>query len=113
MYYNSKKLEGSRLREGDLIYVLRRNIKIIRFSDKLDHKKIGPFKIKRNIRDISYKLHLPPTIRIYPVFHISLLKSADPDIPTKPTPEIHPDSQELENEIEKILKIRKIRNQLQ
>src|SRR5271163_3485537 len=98
MYYNSKRLEGSRLREGDLIYVLRRNIKITRSSDKLDHKKIGLFKIKRNIRDINYELYLSPTIRIHSIFYISLLKSADPDIPTEPTPEIHFNSQKLENE---------------
>src|SRR5271163_873450 len=103
MYYNSKRLEGSRLREGDLVYVLRRNIKIIRSSDKLDHKKIGPFKIKRNIRDISYELHLPLTIRIHPVFYISLLESADPDMPIRSAPEIYPDFQELEDEVEKIL----------
>jgi hypothetical protein len=113
MYYNNNRLEGPRLREGDLVYVLRRNIKTTRPSDKLDHKKIGPFKIKRNIRDISYELHLPSTMRIHPVFHVSLLEPADPDTPTGPAPEIHPDSQELEDEVEKILKVRKNRRQLQ
>ena len=90
MYYNNKRLGNSRLREGDLIYVLQRNIKITRPSDKLDYKKIGPFKIKRNIRNISYKLHLPSTIKIHPVFHVSLLKPADPDTSIGPASEIHP-----------------------
>jgi hypothetical protein len=44
-YYNSKRLGGSRLREGDQVYLLRRNIKTTRPSDKLDYKKLGPFKI--------------------------------------------------------------------
>jgi hypothetical protein len=91
MYYNKSKLEGSRFRKGDLVYLLRRNIKIIKLSDKLDHKKFGPFKVKRNIKNISYELYLLPTIKIYPVFHISLLELADPDTPTGPAPEIHPD----------------------
>ena len=91
MYYNSRRLTGPRLRERDLVYVLRRNIKIIRLSDKLDHKKIGLFKIKRNIRDISYELYLPLTMRIHSVFYISLLESVDPDTPTGSAPEIHPD----------------------
>jgi hypothetical protein len=55
-YVNKLRLESPRLREGNIIYLLRRNIKITRSSDKLDSKKIGLFKIKRNIRDISFEL---------------------------------------------------------
>jgi hypothetical protein len=90
MYYNKLKLEGPRFREGDLVYLLRRNIKTTRPSDKLNYKKFGSFKVKRNIKDISYEFHFSPTIRIYLVFHISLLESADPDTPTGPAPEIYP-----------------------
>jgi hypothetical protein len=93
MYYNKSKLEGSRFREGNLVYLLRRNIKIIRPSDKLDYKKFGLFKIKRNVKDISYEFYFPPTIRIYLIFHIFLLESANPDTPTGPIPEIYPDLQ--------------------
>jgi hypothetical protein len=83
LYVNKSRLEGPRLREKDLIYLLRRNIKIIRLSDKLNLKKIGLFKIKRNIRDISFKFKLSLTMRIYPVFHILLLEPAHPDIPKR------------------------------
>jgi hypothetical protein len=89
MYYNKSKLEGSRFRERDLVYLLRRNIKIIRPNDKLNHKKFGPFRIKRNIKNISYELYLLLTIRIYPIFHISLLKLANLDTPVGPAPEIY------------------------
>ena len=68
LYYNSKKLEGPRLRERDQVYFLRRNVKITRPSDKLDYKKLGPFKIIRNIRDVSFELQFPLIIRIYPIF---------------------------------------------
>jgi len=34
------------LKEGDKAYLLRKNIKTKRLSDKLDHKKLGPFEIK-------------------------------------------------------------------
>jgi Chromo (CHRromatin Organisation MOdifier) domain len=113
MYYNKSKLEGPRFREGDLVYLLRRNIKTTRPSDKLDHKKFGLFKVKRNIKDISYELHLLPTMRIYPVFHISLLESADPDTPTGPAPEIHPNLQEEIYTVQKVLKVRRHRKTLQ
>jgi hypothetical protein len=84
LYANKSRFEKSHFREDDLVYLLRRNIKITRPSDKLDLKKIGLFKVKRNIRDISFELKLSLTIRIYPVFHISLLEPAHPDIPERP-----------------------------
>jgi hypothetical protein len=89
MYYNKLKLERSRFREKDLVYLLRRNIKITRLSDKFDYKKFGSFKVKRNIKNISYKLYLSFTIRIYPIFHISLLEPADSDTSTGPASEIY------------------------
>ena len=113
MYYNKSKFKKSRFREGDLVYLLRKNIKMIRLSDKLDYKKFGSFKVKRNIKDISYELYFLLTMRIYPVFHISLLEPADPDTPTKPAPEIYPDLQEEVYTVEKVLKIRKYRKTLQ
>jgi hypothetical protein len=90
LYVNKSKLEGSRLREGDLVYLLRRNIKIIRLSDKLDSKKIGLFKIKRNIRNISFELKFSSIMRIYSIFHISLLEPAHFDISESLAPELNP-----------------------
>jgi hypothetical protein len=80
LYVNKSRLERPYLREGDLVYLLRRNIKIIRPSDKLDLKKINSFKVKRNICDINFELKLPLIMKIYPIFHILLLKPAYPDI---------------------------------
>ena len=54
-YANKLRLESPRLRERNIIYLLRRNIKITRPNNKLDSKKIDLFKIKRNIRDISFE----------------------------------------------------------
>jgi hypothetical protein len=90
LYANKSKLERSRLRKEDLVYLLRQNIKIIRPSDKLDSRKIGSFKVKRNIRDISFEFKLSLIIKIYPIFHISLLKSAHPDIPKGSTSKLDP-----------------------
>jgi hypothetical protein len=89
MYYNKSKLERPRFKKKNLVYLLRKNIKTTRPNDKLDYKKFGSFKVKRNIKDINYELHLSLTIRIYLIFYISLLKPADPNTPTGPAPEIH------------------------
>jgi hypothetical protein len=45
MYYNKKRLKGSILLEGDLVYLLQKNIKTKHLSLKLDYTKLGLFKI--------------------------------------------------------------------
>jgi hypothetical protein len=112
LYVNKLRLESPRLREGDIIYLLRRNIKIIRSSNKLDSKKIGPFKIKRNIRDISFELQLSLIMRIHPVFHVSLLKPTHPDTLERLTLKIDPETQEFMYTVERILTVRRRRNKL-
>ena len=79
---------GPELKEGDKVYLLRKNIKTKRSSNKLDHKKLGPFKIDKKIGSINYKFKLPKTIEIYPVFHISLLEPVLPGTPTIPVTEV-------------------------
>ena len=44
-YYNKSYFEGPWFKRGDKVYLLRRNIKITRPSDKLDYKKIKLFEI--------------------------------------------------------------------
>jgi hypothetical protein len=88
LYANKSRLERPYLRKRNLVYLLRRNIKIIRPSDKLNLKKIGPFKVKRNIRDISFEFKLLLTIRIYLIFYFLLLESAYFDIPEELAPEL-------------------------
>jgi hypothetical protein len=112
LYANKSRLGKSRLRERNLIYLLRRNIKITRLSDKLDLKKIGSFKIKRNIRDISFEFKLLLIIRIYPIFHILLLEPAYPNIFKKSAPELDPEIQKLVYKVELILAVRRRRNRL-
>jgi hypothetical protein len=113
LYANKSRLEGPYLRGGDLIYLLRRNIKITRLSDKLDLKKIGPFKIKRNIRDISFEFKFSLIMKIYSIFHISLLEPAHPNIPERLTLKLDPKIQKLVYNVESILAVRKRRNRLQ
>ena len=57
-----------------MIYLLRKNIKIKRPSDKLDYTKLEPFKIEKKLKPVTFKLIMPKGIRIYLIFHISLLE---------------------------------------
>jgi hypothetical protein len=112
LYANKSRLEKPYLQKEDLVYLLRRNIKITRPSDKLDLKKVNPFKVKRNIRDISFELKLPLMIRIYPIFYLSLLKPAHPNTPKGLTPELDPEIQKFVYKVESIFAVRKRRNRL-
>ncbi|KAF7336487.1 Transposon Tf2-12 polyprotein [Mycena sanguinolenta] len=52
-----------------------RNIKTTRPSDKLDHRRLGPYPIECAVGTRAFKLRLPSYLsRLHPVFHISLLE---------------------------------------
>ena len=70
------------LRKKTKFIYYKKNIKTTKPSSKLDHIKIKLFKILRNIKKISFKLDLLSIIRIYPVFHVLLLKPANNTTPT-------------------------------
>jgi hypothetical protein len=74
LYYNEYRNIKPTLKEKNKIYLIRRNIQTKQPSTKLDHKKLGPFKIKRITGLVNYELVLPKTMNIYLVFYISLLE---------------------------------------
>jgi hypothetical protein len=78
---NKKRIEGPILKKGDKVYLWRRNIRTKRPSNKLNFLKIRLFLIKEVKGLVNYKLRLLEGMRIYPVFHKSLLEPADPDTP--------------------------------
>jgi hypothetical protein len=85
------------------IYLIRRNIQTKKPSTKLDHKKLGLFKIKRIIGLVNYELVLPKTINIYLVFHISLLELVLLGVLLAPVTEIKPINPNTEYKIKEIL----------
>ena len=108
---NKKRTEGPALREGGMAYLVRKNIKTKRPSNKLDHTKLGPFRITKKISKVNYRLNLPENIRIHNVFHISLLEPAPAEAPEPGPVEISPDDQEPMYEVDHILKHRNIKGE--
>ena len=80
-YYNKKRSTEPILGEGDKVFLIRRNIKSRRPNQKLDHVKLGPFKIKKKLGKLNYEVELPDQFGIHPVFHIAMLEPAPKDMP--------------------------------
>ena len=58
IYYDQKYSIGPTLKEGDKVYLLRRNVKTKRPSEGLDHKKLRPFEVREQVRPVNYRLKL-------------------------------------------------------
>jgi len=105
---NKKRSEGPDFQEGEMVYLLRKNIKTKRPSNKLDHTKLGPYKIKRKKGPVSFELDLPKTMRIHPTFHKSLLEACHNPEARPGQVTVDPEIQEPEYEVEEI-KANKVR----
>jgi len=79
-YYNLKKSKGLDLKEGDKVWLLHKNFKSRQLSKKLDHVKIGLFKIAGKISEVIYRLDLLVKMKIYLVQHIIILEPAHRDL---------------------------------
>jgi hypothetical protein len=58
---------------GDKVYISTRNLSTGRPKKKWDDQRIGLYAITEKISSHTYKVALPPTSRVHPVFHVSLL----------------------------------------
>jgi hypothetical protein len=103
LYYNKYYSIKLMFKEKDKIYLIQRNIQTKQPSTKLDHKKLGLFKIKRIAGLINYELVLPKTINIHPVFHIFLLELILLGVLLAPITEIELINPNIKYKIEEIL----------
>jgi hypothetical protein len=103
-YANRKRIEKPNLKEGDKVYLLRRNIKLNKPTKKLDAVKLGLFKILRQKGLVNYELELLKKMHILPTFYVSLLEPATPDATIEQdVRDISEEIQEPVYEVEKIL----------
>ena len=112
LYANKKRDKDFTLKEENKVYLLRRNIKTKRSSNKLNHIKLKLIRILKAKKSVNFKLNLLTLMRIHSIFHIFLLKPADPDtlIQTESS-EIDSENQNVEYEVKNILNQQKIKNQ--
>jgi hypothetical protein len=84
------------------MYLLTKNLKIRKKSKKLNHVKIESFFIKVVKKSVNYELDLSKNVKVFLVFYISLLESADLSTFIQETFHYH-SQKENRFEIEKIL----------
>lgn len=118
MYYDWHVQEAPVFQIGDKVWLSAENLKIKQPARKLSHKCLGPYEVLQRVGELDYKLKLPKSIPVHPVFHVSLLSKYSTSTilgrkhPEPPPIEVEPDT-ELEYEVEKILDSRLFRNKLQ
>ena len=71
---NRRRRPAPNLVPGQKVWLLRRHISTRRPSSKLDVRRLVPYPIIGPIRKFAYKLLLPPSMKIHPVFHVSLIE---------------------------------------
>ena len=94
------------LQVRDMIWVLTKNWKTQRPSKKLNHQMAGSYEIIKKCGH-SWKVKLPESMKIWPVFYTQLLRKAAtnplPGQVNEPPPPIQIEDGEEEWEMEKIL----------
>ena len=113
-YYNSRWKSGPSLEEGDKVYLLQRNIWTKCPAKKLDHTKLGPFHVTKELGQDVYKLQLSNSMKIHLVFHTTMLEPMHPSIPVATqVPALKADSNEEVFNVEKVLQSQLMDSKLQ
>src|SRR5271170_2901380 len=106
IYYDRHVGDTLSFEKGELVWLDAANVKLKQPSRKLSHKRLGPFAVVEKIGEWNYRLKLPKSMKVHPVFHVSLLTQKLPDlIPGRhrpPPPPIEVEGEE-EYEVEEIL----------
>jgi hypothetical protein len=83
--------------------LIQQNFQTKQPNIKLDHKKLGLFKIKKIVGLVNYELILPKTMNIHLVFYILLLELILLGVPLVPVIEIELINPNAKYKIEEIL----------
>jgi hypothetical protein len=106
-----KKRRDADLRVGMRVWLSTAHLPLRTGTRKLSERFTGPFPILEQVTREAWRLDLPPTLRIHPVFHSSQLKPAVGQ-PRQRQPILLADDSE-EFEVEKLLDRRVVRGKEQ
>ena len=106
---SKERLIPINLDKGEQVWLEGRNLKTHHPTTKLAPRRYGPFLVDKKLSPVTYRLILPLSMKIHPVFHIDLLtryhetEAHGPNY-ERPPPDII--DGEPEWEVEKIIKSR-------
>ena len=90
------------------IYLLRKNLKTKRQSNKLNFKKLKSYKVLEKTESVNFKLKLSQSSKVHSVFHTAVLESA-PDEVSEINIMNAEEYEDQDYEVEKVLVIRKLK----
>jgi len=91
-YYNRKAKQQPDFKIGNMVMLHATGICTKRPTKKFAPNLYGPFKILEQRGELAYKLELPESWKIHPVFHVSLLEPYRTSIrPAREQPPIEPE----------------------
>lgn len=89
-HFADRKRSDRSFQVGDWVYLrLQPYVQTslaMRANAKLAFRFFGPFQVEQKVGDLSYRLKLPETSKLHPVFHVSQLRGGAP--PTVVHPEL-------------------------
>src|SRR5436190_3559777 len=106
---NKKRVQEHFYKEEDKVYLLQKNIKTKRPSNKLDFKRLELFRIKKVVGKLDYKLELPRGLQLYLVFYTSLLEPTPSNTPIQAKTKLQLEQELVVYDIERIL-VERVRN---
>ena len=74
-YANAHRCPAPEYRVGEKVWLSTKNIRLQGETKKMSPRYVGPFSIAKMVNPVTIRLRLPPTMRIHPVFHVSLVKT--------------------------------------
>src|SRR5436190_23840198 len=76
IYYNLQHENIFTFRTEQKIYLSQENFKTKQFCKKLDYQRMRAFKIKQQIRSVTFELELSKHFKAHFIVHAALLESA-------------------------------------
>jgi hypothetical protein len=70
-YADMLQKEAVEFKEGDRVWLDAENLQMEGPLKKLDVKQMGPFEVLEKVGPCAYRLKLPASWRVHPMFHIS------------------------------------------